>query len=574
MSTETQLHGDSLRRQLELSKNYAARNGLELVESIDGVPLRDIGVSGFRGRNAEQGVLGIFLEAVSTGKVERGSVLLIENLDRLSRDTVLKALKQFLSVLEAGVEIVTLADNHCYTYEGVNKDTSQILMSLLIMARANEESETKSRRLKAAWKNKRDHIADKPLTTKCPAWLAYSEDQGMFVEIPEKVQVVREIFAMCADTTGVWGIAKHLNEKKVPMFGRGTMWHRSYIIKILRNRAVLGEFQPGIREGGKQIPVGNPMPNYYPAIITEAEFLRAHAAIERRTKDSVGRKGASFSNIFSGLAYCGKCGAKMMLRNRGSTTKGGKWLVCSNQLNRVGCDMSEWRLEMVESLLIRHMREIDFESLIPEGSAAAKEIDKAIEAKQASLTKLQVVSENYLNTLGEQGVSPAIRKNILERISGVETDIEQERAELEKLLIERATFEDAASLGRARVLKETIEKLKASDGSEYLFRSSVHQLLAKAIERIEFVDPGYQFFPWEMTEESSEVKSFRASAKKREKLPLDELLDRPKFKEHCRDFSKRLVVRYRLGVARQIDVGTNITWIPELRLRKARLTSG
>ena len=46
MSTDIQLKGNSLQRQLELSKNYADINNLELVDTI-----KDIGVSAFKGKN-------------------------------------------------------------------------------------------------------------------------------------------------------------------------------------------------------------------------------------------------------------------------------------------------------------------------------------------------------------------------------------------------------------------------------------------------------------------------------------------------------------------------------------------
>ena len=45
MSTDVQLKGDSRRRQLEKSVEYATQNGLDL---LDGSQLEDIGISAFR----------------------------------------------------------------------------------------------------------------------------------------------------------------------------------------------------------------------------------------------------------------------------------------------------------------------------------------------------------------------------------------------------------------------------------------------------------------------------------------------------------------------------------------------
>jgi DNA invertase Pin-like site-specific DNA recombinase len=80
MSTDAQLKGDSLRRQLESSSRYIADNNLELVED-----LRDLGVSAFRGANVEYGALGRFIQAVRSGHIPEGSYLIVEAFDRISR---------------------------------------------------------------------------------------------------------------------------------------------------------------------------------------------------------------------------------------------------------------------------------------------------------------------------------------------------------------------------------------------------------------------------------------------------------------------------------------------------------
>src|SRR5437879_3718410 len=109
MSTDKQLSGDSLRRQREASENYAKVHSLELVDSLDGRDLRDIGVSGFKGANSKKGVLSVFLGHLNAGKIDVNSVLLIESFDRLSRDDVFDAFSLFSSILNKGIEIITLS---------------------------------------------------------------------------------------------------------------------------------------------------------------------------------------------------------------------------------------------------------------------------------------------------------------------------------------------------------------------------------------------------------------------------------------------------------------------------------
>jgi DNA invertase Pin-like site-specific DNA recombinase len=80
-SSAAQSEGDSERRQLADARVYAAEKGFTLDESL-GV---DRGLSGFSGEKLALGVLGEFVRQVRAGKIARGSALLVENPDRLSR---------------------------------------------------------------------------------------------------------------------------------------------------------------------------------------------------------------------------------------------------------------------------------------------------------------------------------------------------------------------------------------------------------------------------------------------------------------------------------------------------------
>jgi DNA invertase Pin-like site-specific DNA recombinase len=68
-STPEQASGDSLRRQTEAARAYAAKHNLELDEELK---FYDRGVSAFRGRNVKEGALAAFLEAVRLNDVPSG----------------------------------------------------------------------------------------------------------------------------------------------------------------------------------------------------------------------------------------------------------------------------------------------------------------------------------------------------------------------------------------------------------------------------------------------------------------------------------------------------------------------
>lgn len=153
-STPEQAKGDSKRRQAQQAEEYAVANGLELDDKLT---YRDYGVSAFRGANVEIGKLGQFMEAIRRQEVKAGSFLLVESLDRISRDVILPAQNIFTQIIMEGVTIVTLSDKRVYSVELMNKSPFLLIEAIIILIRANDESETKSMRLKAVWENRREN---------------------------------------------------------------------------------------------------------------------------------------------------------------------------------------------------------------------------------------------------------------------------------------------------------------------------------------------------------------------------------------------------------------------------------
>jgi len=136
-STPEQQKGDSFRRQSQMAIDYAARKGLELDDTLT---FHDLGVSSFRGQNVATGKLGYFLEAVESGEVPQGSYLLVESLDRISRQTTRRAQRVLEDIADKGITVVTLNDEREYSSESLDRDPTDLLLSILQFMRANEES--------------------------------------------------------------------------------------------------------------------------------------------------------------------------------------------------------------------------------------------------------------------------------------------------------------------------------------------------------------------------------------------------------------------------------------------------
>ncbi|WP_249141240.1 MULTISPECIES: recombinase family protein [Bradyrhizobium] len=172
----------------------------------------------------------------------------------------------------------------------------------------------------------------------CPGWLGLTEDRWKFVFLPERAEVVRNIFELAIGGMGSYAIANHLNREKIPSFGPSQTWDHTTIDSMLRNRATFGERQPKSYAGGskKGVPVGHPVANYYPAAIDEATFNAAQAARRQNLISGRGRKGNNIANIFSKLATCAYCGSEIKFDSHA------KSLFCSRVINDDGCTRTAW----------------------------------------------------------------------------------------------------------------------------------------------------------------------------------------------------------------------------------------
>lgn len=322
-SSKKQQKGESFRRQFEFPVEVCRENGWVLDESLT---LNDLGVSAFRGANAKVGALAEFLEAIRIGRVLRGSVLIIESIDRLSRNKVGEALQLFISILNSGVSIVTREPRRTYTQDSIN-DIAALLEPIIYMSRAHEESATKSFRLKDAWAKKKERAASDglPMTRMAPRWLELTE-KGYRL-IPDRAETVRTIFQMSADGLGVQRILHHLvaHPEKHPPFGDSGRWRDSYVLQILSNKAAYGEFQPGMRDdAGRKVECGEPIKSYFPPVVNEDLFYQVQAGMKARFR-VLGRPGEFETNLFTGIVFHAEDRTRMSVHTfRQATTEGGE----------------------------------------------------------------------------------------------------------------------------------------------------------------------------------------------------------------------------------------------------------
>jgi len=449
-SSAEQEKGDSVRRQAELRDKILAQHP-EWV--LDERPIRDFGLSGWEGKNITEGALGLFIVACEEGKIPPGSILIIEQWDRLSRLPAVEAMELFSRITRRRIDICTAADGKIHNRESM-KDIGNLLESIIKMQLANEESTKKSVRVKDAWADKR--ATGKVMTTQCPGWLRWNGQT--FELIPERAKVVREIFELTLQGKGRLAVCNALNRRKEPTWGGGNVggWWSCYISKILHNLAAIGRFQPcrtvkNARGKTVRVPDGEPREDYFPRAINDALWQRVQERIAGAKKCGGAMAGAGrpgtfpVRNVFSGILYDGYHPQSRMVLATGADTFQSDWGRIHPGSKRV-----TWPIHDLERVVIDYLRQVDLETLAQRAGNPTED-----EARQAIVqTKLDAINarvEQLMDSL--ETCDNQQRQMVLDRLG----ERAKERADLQAQVKElqearQAAQAAAANLGDARKL--------------------------------------------------------------------------------------------------------------------------
>jgi DNA invertase Pin-like site-specific DNA recombinase len=297
-----QARGDSLRRQTEAAADWCKRHGVRLDTALT---FRDLGRSAYLGehrKNPDRHALAAFLKLAEGGQVPAGSYLVIENLDRLTREDVWSALDLVISLLKSGIKIVQLSPAE----QVIDKASGPMvaMMALMELSRGHGESARKSEMIGAVWAKFRQNPGRGRRTPgRLPAWVEARPD-GTLALIPEKATAVARVFELAASGYGMTRIIQRLEAEGVRPLGPSGRWVRAYVGLILRDRRAVGEYQPCQGSGRDNRPCGEPIPGFFPAAITEEQWLAARSGTSQRQRRP-GRIGRRL-HLFGGLMFCAR----------------------------------------------------------------------------------------------------------------------------------------------------------------------------------------------------------------------------------------------------------------------------
>ena len=344
VSSGQQVDGHGLDRQADAAALWCAANGHQLDQQL---ALSDRGRSAYSGRHL-RGALGRFLELAQSGELGRSPVLLVEAIDRLSRQEPLDAIKTILGgLVDSGVRVVTLEDQQEYSRLTIATDASKLLVLVGKMQEAHGFSKRNGMRSRASWANRyrSAKAGQKDSSARCrPYWLDWDELTNDF-KVNANTAMVQRCFQLSEQGLGHTAIARQLTAEGLTNSSGGRL-SGTVTGVLLRDRRVLGEREITDPEGGTEILQG-----YFPAVVTVAQFDRCRGlAADRDTAPGRNRRSKRIRNLFAPILCC-PCGLPLAHRSQ----SGGRYekLICNGLLDgRCAYGGAGW-LDYDEEALLR-----------------------------------------------------------------------------------------------------------------------------------------------------------------------------------------------------------------------------
>ena len=461
-SSGKQQHGFSLERQLEGTRGFCQRHNLLLDEKLS---FRDLGLSAFHGKNAARGNLSVFLEAVRQKKVRKGTVLVVEALDRLTRDTVVDASHLLTEILRSGVDVGIVSEDKVYSYGYINTNPFEFIVAVTYLIRGGNESEMKSVRVKDAWNRKKKMIAEGKGAVKvpCPCWIERDGDKWKIVE--ERASVVRRIYRdYLKQGLGLWSIAQKLNQENVPpITQRGPnrrVYHRVLIHRLLKDQSVIGTYT-------KTDP---PVAGYFPPIVPVKDFYAVQAKLKER-RQFRGRHSLNDISLFKGVCKCGKCGGTMTRVTRTRSKKNGgtttyRYLYCHNSIIGICLPAVSVDLTKLETAFLRYTAgSATAFTFFSEPDDKKGNIAEELAALEGQLTE-KLDRRTRLVELTESGGAsnlPTVVTRLTElgkEIKTLESSLDSKKADLNRTGASHASISEYQDLVLSRKVIESDDRLR------------------------------------------------------------------------------------------------------------------
>ena len=394
---QAQSDKSGLQRQEQALKDWMRRHpDFRLAEE-----LLDPGVSAYTGRNRLQGALGRFLAAARSGAIARGSVLVVEDHRRFSRQEPLDALESLIrDVWGQGLGFAVCSYQAGTPLFRETTGAQDLAMLSFLFAQAHAESDEKSKWSRGGWHKiyEAQDRGERP-RHRTPYWIDRDESQpGSPFSLNDHACSIEAMFKMCLAGMGQTQIADELNALgyNAPPASKDRRWNRGQVSQRLMDPAVTGLLQ---RKNSHDIP------GYYPSVVDQEIFARAQRAKATRDRKRSTTKARKVHFLFSGLVRCAGCGSLLTYRAAGRYARPGHpgYVTCTDSCGAVAKQgaircrekLGSWRktptmnlpLDEAEAMLMATLSLAEWQNLFP--AQAGSEVEDLIRQMRVSNDQLQ-----------------------------------------------------------------------------------------------------------------------------------------------------------------------------------------
>ena len=361
LSRDDENEGDSnsIAHQIEILTRYCQDRGISSYKVY-----KDDGWSGTNFKRPG------FMEMMADIEAGLVSMVVVKDMSRFGRNYLEVGLYTEIRFPELGIRFIAVND-------GVDSE-DQLGNDFTPFRNIINEWYAKdtSKKIRAVFRNK--GMSGQRLAVNAPYGYIKGEDGHLLVD-EETAPVVELIFQLCVEGNGPGKIARMLKEREIPTPGTITFqrtgqtsryfpddpcrWNAATVQRILEQDTYLGRTTnfktTKLSYKSKKTVINSPdkwavFEGTHEAIIDKETWEIVRKSREhRRRPTKMGEMG-----LFSGLAYCADCGAKLYHHRSITLTKEQESYICSNYQSRKKCTAHYIRAVVLEQLVLQNLQRV------------------------------------------------------------------------------------------------------------------------------------------------------------------------------------------------------------------------
>jgi len=511
LSRDDENEGDSnsIAHQIEILTKYAQDHGITNYKIY-----KDDGYSGTSFNRPG------FQEMLADMEAGLVSMVVVKDMSRFGRNYLEVGLYTEIRFPEMGVRFVAVND-------GVDSDNQMDNDFTPFRNIINEwYAKDTSKKIRAVFRNK--GLSGERLATNAPFGYIKGEDGKLLID-EETAPIVELIFRLCAEGNGPGKISRMLKERKIPTPGtiefRRTgrtrnyypddpcRWSESSVANILEQDAYLGQttnFKTSkLSFKSKKVIINSPdkwavFEHTHEAIIDRETWdLVQKIRSQRRRPTKMGEMG-----MFSGLAYCADCGARLYHCRTGSWTYEQECYTCSNYRNRKGCSAHYIRAVVLEQLVLQNLQRVMAYAIDDTDAFVRQVMENSVQTQLAEQAQAKRTLEKNLRRIDELDViiQRLYEDNIVgklsdERFAKLSETYEKEQSDLKMSVSELSEAIQASETQTVNIqsfLKVVRKYTEPTELNPAMLREFVDKIVVHAPDkssghRVQQIDVYYNF---------------------------------------------------------------------------------